>query len=179
VLAALLHVGGGAAAHSTTAAALWGFPAHSLRPIHIGVALGSGTPRTDLATVHVVRWLPDHHVAMLDGVRITTPDRTLCDLAAVLPVRRLERNLDWARSRRLVTGLRLQRTIAELESRATGRAGGDAFCRAVRRCQGMSAKARSRSSSCSCRCTAWEPVAGLPDSVRLTRWMECVSSWRS
>ena len=74
-----------------------------------------------LATLHEPRKFPDHHRVILRGMWVTTPDRTLFDLAATDHPRRVERALDTAWSKNLVSGRSLRRMLAELAKR--GRTG--------------------------------------------------------
>ena len=64
-------------------------------------------------TVHRVTNLPSHHITVREGLRVTTPARTLLDLAAVLSEAALEEALDCA-LRRGSTSLR--RLEAEMGS---------------------------------------------------------------
>jgi hypothetical protein len=60
-------------------------------------------PRVAGVTVHRVAQFHDDDVAWVHGLPVTTPVRTIIDLASVLAADDLERVLDQARSRRLVT----------------------------------------------------------------------------
>ncbi|WP_334144415.1 type IV toxin-antitoxin system AbiEi family antitoxin domain-containing protein [Rhabdothermincola sp.] len=115
--AVLLECGGTAALSHQTAAAHWGLPGYRVEPIQV-LRLRDGTyPPSRLGVVHHTRSLPDEHVAILDGLRITTPARTLFDLAPHVSPGRLERLIDHAWSHRLVTGRLLDRTLRDLSRR--------------------------------------------------------------
>jgi hypothetical protein len=99
-MAAVLACGPGAALSHRSAAALW-----ELRPIaatRIDVTVRTTARRKRAAlTIHRSRNLPDEEVTVQHGIRVTTPARTLLDLAATLDRRPLERALDQAEVQRL------------------------------------------------------------------------------
>lgn len=75
--------------------------------------------RKRLAVVHEpVRFAP-HHVVVLHGIKVTTPARTIFDLANLRNQhpKRTERALDTAWSRRLVSFTSLARMLGDLEGR--------------------------------------------------------------
>lgn len=76
---------------------------------------------TELGRVHRSRRVPAHHFTRIRGVRVTTVERTLFDLAMEIHPRRLERILDNALERRLTNVRKLQRMLSELD--APGRKG--------------------------------------------------------
>jgi transcriptional regulator with AbiEi antitoxin domain of type IV toxin-antitoxin system len=81
-LAPVAAVGGSAVLSHMGAAALWGLTG-SASPGEIGVAVArSVRPRPGIR-LHVVRSLPDRDRARRAGVPVTTPARTLLDLAGV------------------------------------------------------------------------------------------------
>ena len=81
-LAPVAAVGGSAVLSHMWAAALWGLTG-SASPGEIGVAVArSVRPRPGIR-LHVVRSLPDRDRARRAGVPVTTPARTLLDLAGV------------------------------------------------------------------------------------------------
>jgi len=121
LLGAVLACGGRCAVARASAAAIWGLPGFQPLPAHIVRQRDGTVPMTVPATVHTTTILPDSHLAELDGLRVTTPARTLVDLAGHVHPERLERLIDTAWSRRLVDGRLLHRTLHELEER--GRAG--------------------------------------------------------
>lgn len=103
LMAAVLDVGPGALVSHRSAAAIWDLPGFFTEPIHVTGRRGATSGgRTDLAIVHVPRRvLAGHHVE-IDGIPVTTPTRTIFDLAGMgLHPGRVERALDtlWARGR--------------------------------------------------------------------------------
>lgn len=71
--------------------------------------------------VHQTRWLPDHHRTVIDGIPVTTPERTVFDLAAELRPQRFRRLVDELLAASQVDLTRLERVHAELARR--GRTG--------------------------------------------------------
>jgi very-short-patch-repair endonuclease len=63
--------------------------------------------------LHRSRCLYEHERTEVDGMPVTTAARTILDLAATLPVRRLEQLLDRAEARKLVSLEDLTRAIAD------------------------------------------------------------------
>lgn len=115
--AALLEAAGRSAVSHSSAAAHWGWPGFTLAPFHL-TRLRDGTfePAT-LGTVHTTRRLPDSHVVDDDGVLITTPTRTLFDIAPQVGTERLERLTDWCLSHSLTTPDLLRATLRELSGK--------------------------------------------------------------
>ena len=102
--AAMLEAGPIAVVSHGSAAAIWGVPGFGPLPAEVtapGRPGKGGRPR--LATVHQPRCLLDWHWIDADGLRVTTPTRTIFDLAGLPWVhpKRLERALDrlWAQGR--------------------------------------------------------------------------------
>ncbi|MEQ8842640.1 MAG: hypothetical protein RIB98_16785 [Acidimicrobiales bacterium] len=102
--AAMLEAGPTAVVSHPSAAALWGVPGFTALPAGVtapGRPGKGGRPR--LATVHQPRCLLDWHWVDVDGLRVTTPTRTLFDLAGLRWVhpKRVGRALDrlWAQGR--------------------------------------------------------------------------------
>jgi very-short-patch-repair endonuclease len=123
-MAAVLDAGSGAAVSYTSAAATWRLPGFRLDPVH--VTGGRGCARHDgstLGVVHEPRRLLAHHVVELDRIPVTTPSRTLFDLAGLTDVnpKQVSRVLDTAWSRGLVSHASLTRMLGDLAAR--GRAG--------------------------------------------------------
>jgi very-short-patch-repair endonuclease len=99
-LAAVLSYGNRAVLSHNSAAILW-----KLRPergprIDLTVSGGGGRARRGAIIVHRSP-LPAEHVTVQYAIPVTTPARTLIDLADVLPRRRLERAIDEAAYLRL------------------------------------------------------------------------------
>ena len=123
-MAAVLDAGPGAAVSHQTAAAMWGLPGFARTPVHV-TAIRTRVRRTSshLAVVHEPRAQLPHHTTELDGVPVVTPSRMVFELAGspwMHPLR-LERVVDTALSRRLVSVKSLERVLLELGGR--GRAG--------------------------------------------------------
>lgn len=94
VMAAVLDAGAGAVASHRTAAALWRLPGFGLSDCDVSRLHGGDHEPGSLSTLHHPRLLPAHHCTAVEGIPVTTPARTLFDLAGVLPPARTERALD-------------------------------------------------------------------------------------
>jgi len=117
-VAALLAAGPAAALSHRTAGALWRITPPPARP-EVTVA---GTPRRSrpTLTIHRTASLNAQDVRLHDGLRITSPARTLEDLARVLPEVELERAAAEAQVRGLVPrqeGGKVAPTRSQLERR--------------------------------------------------------------
>ncbi|MDQ4091322.1 MAG: hypothetical protein M3163_13620, partial [Actinomycetota bacterium] len=108
-MAATVDVGVGAAVSHESAAALWRLPGFPPGPLHVTRAAG----RSRLATVHRTD-VADHHVLRFEHIPVTSPVRTIFDLAGVLHPGRTERALDNALARGLTTIEGLQRVTDDL-----------------------------------------------------------------
>lgn len=71
--------------------------------------------------IHRPRSLPEHHCTTVEGIPVTTPSRTLFDLAGVLPPHRTERAVDNALAQSPALLRVLHRMLPELAER--GRTG--------------------------------------------------------
>jgi hypothetical protein len=116
--AAVLACGERAVLSHFAAAAFWGFWTWDARLIDVTIA--SGTRAVDGIRVHRSRTL-ERDVFVRHGIRVTSPARTLLDLAAVLPERSLRRMARRAQAQRAVT----IREIHELLARANGHHGAE------------------------------------------------------
>jgi very-short-patch-repair endonuclease len=94
-LAAVVSCGPTAALSHIAAAILWGLLRDRGWRIDVTVPRGGQRRRRGAVIIHRSA-LPDSDVAIRDGIRVTTPARTLIDLADLLPRRRLERAFDEA-----------------------------------------------------------------------------------
>lgn len=112
-MSATLDVSGAAVA-LWSAAALWGLPGFELEPVHVLTSRvpHRGSPR--LGVLHSAVRLHEGHLALVDGIPVTTPVRTLVDLARRIHPGRLERLCDTMWARRLLDGHVLGRTVEEL-----------------------------------------------------------------
>jgi very-short-patch-repair endonuclease len=99
--AAVLACGDGAVLSHVAAGAAWGMRPTSSGVFDITVARGGRARRRGLR-IHTATLLPDDEITRLDGLPITTPARTLLDLAAA-PVRNLDTLLDRAEQQRLIS----------------------------------------------------------------------------
>jgi very-short-patch-repair endonuclease len=118
--AALLAAGPGAVLSHHTAAALW-----DIRPtdsgdgqIHVTVPEASRT-RAEGFSLHRARTLKNKDIQVRDGLPVTSPARTLLDLAPLLAPRQLELAFD----RALVARIIRPHDLAELLRRAKGKNG--------------------------------------------------------
>jgi very-short-patch-repair endonuclease len=115
VMAACLACGAGAAASHFSAGPLWEIPGLKQGPIELSTAR-NGT-RSKLFTVHRVLLLPKFDVTVRLGIPVTTPTRTLIDLASVAEENLVEEALDDLLRRRLVIHDRVRRRLAALGRR--------------------------------------------------------------
>jgi very-short-patch-repair endonuclease len=118
--AALLACRDGAVLSHHSAAALWGMSPAGTGDglVHITV-LGTGKAQIGGAKLHRTRLLDAQDVRIHERLPVTSPARTLLDIAELITPRELERALDEA----LITHVVRPAQILELLARATGRAG--------------------------------------------------------
>ena len=109
-LAAVKACGPRAVLSHASAAALWGLRDWDGRPPEVTVP-GSGTRRATGVRVHRARLAPEDR-ARCSGIPVTSPARTLVDLASSLPERTLRRAVRQAQSLRLVS---VRHVLAALE----------------------------------------------------------------
>ncbi len=100
-MAAVLAAGPGAALSHASAAALWEIRPTSATRIDVTVPTTGGRAKRPGLRIHRTPTLADDEVTERQRIRVTTPARTLLDLASSLPRRALERALDEAESRDL------------------------------------------------------------------------------
>ena len=115
-MAAVLAAGPDAALSHRSAAALWGMLSTARERVDITVPRVLRS-RSGIA-VHHGR-LPFDESSVVQGIPVTTPPRTLLDLAGVVPRRQLKRALDEAEVLRLTDPL----SVADLVLRYPGRRG--------------------------------------------------------
>jgi very-short-patch-repair endonuclease len=99
-LAALMALGPAAVLSHGSAAMVWGLPAPPTQGVHVVLTRGQARSRPGL-TVHRAVVGP-REVRTRDGLRLTSPARTIADVAAVLDAPRLERVVAEALALRLV-----------------------------------------------------------------------------
>jgi very-short-patch-repair endonuclease len=111
----LLRNGPDAAVALHSAAALWDLRGFSVRPVQV-IRLRGGAKRPGGGR-HTSTRFHDGHVTVIEGLRITTPGRTLFDLAGRLHPERVERLVDTCLSRRLTTVRDLAALLDDLQGR--------------------------------------------------------------
>lgn len=114
VMIGVLATGGAALASHRCAAAVWGL--EKGRSVEVLVPKGTGA-RTDLARVHDTRHMRGIDVDIRSGVPTTSIERTLVDLAGVLPLGQLARHLDKAHSDGLTTFERVHQRMCSMPTR--------------------------------------------------------------
>ena len=105
-MAAVLAYGDGVLLSHYPAAVLWGLSTAPAHVMHVTVA-GRAARSRDGLRAHSVRHLHPHDASRHQGVPVTSPARTLLDLATAVSARDLSRATDEARVHRLVTDLSL------------------------------------------------------------------------
>ena len=105
-MAAVLAYGDGALLSHHPAAVLWALCTAPAHVMHVTVA-GRAARSRDGVRAHSVRHLHPHDATRHQSIPVTSPARTLLDLAATVSTRDLNRAADEARVHRLVTGLSL------------------------------------------------------------------------
>ena len=114
--AALLACPAGSVLSHRSAGALWGIL--DVWPEQPDVTVANRNVHAPRGTrLHRVRALPDTHVTTRLGLRVTTPERTLLDLAECLDARDLRRAAGQAEYRKLLNTARLRRTLTEARGR--------------------------------------------------------------
>lgn len=116
---AVLDAGPGAVISHDSAAALWAIPGFAPEPWQVLRRRRKKDPHPYLATIHETRRLPDYHVVRLDGIPLTSPVRTVFDLANLGRVHpgRIERALDTVMAKGLVGPRALQGMLHDLGGR--------------------------------------------------------------
>jgi hypothetical protein len=116
--AAVLALGEGSFVSHESAADAFGMRRSATSVVHVTVRGRNGRKRHAGIKVHRPRVLPDDEVTTLRGLPITTPARTLLDLAAV-KIRNLDAVLDRAEQQRLIDFAELH-TLLERYPRRPG-----------------------------------------------------------
>lgn len=104
MLAAQLSFGGSATGALDAAAAVWGLPGFKLDPPHTLINRSERRGKPTPFPLHTTRNLTDDHITLYQGVRVTTPARTIRDLAPQLGPIRYGMLVDKLWSRGLLTG---------------------------------------------------------------------------
>lgn len=110
-MAAILACGAGAVLSHRTAAGLWGLRPKPDSRTEPDVALPTGRRRRAGIRLHRLTTLRTDEVSRLEGIPVTSPARTLLDLAAASETREIERALAEGAARRLVRPEQLQRIL--------------------------------------------------------------------
>src|SRR5437764_7595824 len=125
LLALVLAAGVSAAISHFAAAALWRIPGFPEGPVEVVRPWKRNRKPGRLAGLHESTFLPAHHITTIDGLPVTTIERTLFDLAGVLKRKRLERAVANAVNARQTTIAKLEKVFAETARR--GRKGSRAM----------------------------------------------------
>ncbi len=120
-MAAVLDASPGAALSHGAAARRWGAVGFDHARLEVTRHRGVARRASSLAKVHEVINLLPSHIKLVRGVPVTSPARTVFDLAGSLHPARAERLLDWMWNEHLLDGRTLDRTVRELAAR--GRTG--------------------------------------------------------
>lgn len=116
---ALLAVGEDAVLSHLTAAQLWELIGHPNTPTEATIHVTAPNQRRNRhgIVVHRSDTLRPEDVRLHRGLPVTAPARTLLDIAELLPVREVERALDEALARKLVTLVEVDRLLARTRNR--------------------------------------------------------------
>ena len=113
-LAAVLGAGEGALLCRTHAAALWGFA--KARGSRIDVVVPAHRrPKLMGVRVHRCRRIHQDDVSLVDSIPVTSAERSLCDLASVLPYADLKRAFERAERLRLLDHKKLRKAVERME----------------------------------------------------------------
>lgn len=114
---AVLHHGPATFVSHEMALGLWGLPGFSTAIVHLLSRRPRDRRTAARDVIHSTTDLFDTHITSLQGVPIVTPIRAIFDIAGRMHPMRVERALDNAWARRLVTYALLHRTLGELADR--------------------------------------------------------------
>lgn len=137
-MAATLACGDGAGVSHFDAAGLWGLVAPRSGHVHVTVPTRAGRARRKGLWLHRVPLTPAE-ASTRRRIAVTTPARTLVDLAAVLPVRAVERAIDEAHYLRLIDDGAIKSAL----DRSAGRAGERRLAAILQRHEPGSTRTRS------------------------------------
>jgi very-short-patch-repair endonuclease len=114
--AAVLACGDGAVASHRTAAVLWDLLRATTGDVDVMITGRHPHSRPGIA-VHRTLELPASEVRDIRGLAITSPARTVCDIAGTEPTNDVEHALQEARVRKLLTDPQLQAIVAQAPTR--------------------------------------------------------------
>jgi hypothetical protein len=117
---ALLACGEAAVLSHASAAALWAIRPHVNGPVEVTIARGHRRAHDGIRVHHAA--LTRGEVRLRDELRVTSPERTLLDLAATLPQKELDRAVNEALVLRLATADGLRSYLARSSRRQGARA---------------------------------------------------------
>jgi hypothetical protein len=116
LVAHILRGGTGTAASHRAAASLWELPGFSRHIVEISKPRGR-SQRIANGRIHGSTRLPAHHITSVRGIPVTTPARTIFDLAGWVHPKRVTRALENALNMRLLDPLQQAAMVAELGKR--------------------------------------------------------------
>lgn len=79
----LLDAGPGATLSHPTATSVFAIPGFTDTPVHVSRPRKNAHKPPNGVVWHHSRFLPDHHVVLVNGMRVTTPARMIADLASI------------------------------------------------------------------------------------------------
>jgi very-short-patch-repair endonuclease len=120
LLAAAFACGPGAVLSHRTAADRWGMLPTARADVDVTVEGKGGRARRRRIYLYVVRRLDPRDITEHEGLPITTPARTIVDLAATRPPRQAERALEQAYVKRLLAPGALEDALGRANGRPTG-----------------------------------------------------------
>ena len=120
LLGAVLACGPGAVLSHRSAANRWGMLRTDRARIDVTVAARGTRAKRPGIHLHCVRRLDARDVTILNGIPITTVARTLVDLCAVVPPRRIERALEQSYVLQLITPGAIEDAVERARGRKTG-----------------------------------------------------------
>jgi len=110
VIAAVYAYGHHAYASHTSATPIWDFGPQPGGVVHVTVVGRDARSRPGVR-VHAVGWLDKRDVLIRHNIPVTSPARTIVDLAETLPPRRLRRTIDEAITSRLATEAQIREAL--------------------------------------------------------------------
>ena len=116
IRAAVLAAGPSGTASHRTAPEVWGVPGFKDQPVEVSTPYGCDH-EFKLGKLHQSCYLPESHIAVIDGIRVTCPARMLFDLAADLSFKRLEHAANSCLALKIVTVVDMRRMLNQLGKR--------------------------------------------------------------